>query len=427
MNHRDKSIASIVNGLKPESAAHEEIVSIVSTPSGETKQFVYYETGFQLHPDGTLEGANSENMTDSSMSVEERKRNRLSRFFEENSFRHILVLTGAGTSTAVRGKTREGLWDACRSEIESVKVAASDRSFPGTTKNDIEQFLSFAVQVANVDVNNEQLASAIFALKTKIRTECDLSFSSECQSDCHETLLRKLTARKPTLPRVEIFTTNYDTLFEQAAKKAGFIVIDGFSFSFPRTFSGRLFDLDIVNRERTRLKEEDNFVPNVFHLMKLHGSVDWIGNENGLIEQRELRTEEEPLIVYPSSEKYAISYEQPFFEMMLRFQTALRKDNTLLIVLGFGFADKHINSAIIEAVEQNPGFHLLIVDYAPHSNAIDLDKYRKQFASIGDNISIVFASFAEFVDLLPANKLYAARQPDFVLGKQQGAVHGQAI
>ena len=421
-----QSVVSIENEMKPRSASCAE--NAPNPPSKpEAEGFVYYERGFHLHPDGTLEGANSENTIEIKTPAKERKRDRLSRLFEENSFQHILVLAGAGTSAAIKGKTRKGLWESCKTEINAVADADTSRSFRGTEDEDIEQFLSFAVQVAGVDANNEQLASAISALKTKIRTECDLSFSSDSQSVFHETLLRKLTARKPTLPRVEIFTTNYDTLFEQAAKKAGFIVVDGFSFSFPRTFSGRLFDLDLVNRERTRIKGEESFIPNVFHLMKLHGSVDWVGKKEGEIEQRKPQKGEEALIVYPSSEKYAVSYERPFFEMMSRFQTALRKDNVLLIVLGFGFADKHINRAIIEAVRQNPGFHLLIADYGSDSKVIDLGKYRTLFGNIGDNISIVYASFEEFVEALPLNKLYSVPRADFISPKQQGVDHDQSI
>ena len=36
---------------------------------------------------------------------------------------------------------------------------------------------------------------------------------------------------------------------------------------------------------------------------------------------------EQPLIIYPSSTKYESSYEQPYFEIMSRFQQALRKEN----------------------------------------------------------------------------------------------------
>ena len=61
---------------------------------------------------------------------------------------------------------------------------------------------------------------------------------------------------------------------------ANFTIIDGFSFSLPRVFSGRNFDLDIVSRNNSRVKEEDNFIQKVFHLYKLHGSVDWCKEEN---------------------------------------------------------------------------------------------------------------------------------------------------
>lgn len=52
----------------------------------------------------------------------------------------------------------------------------------------------------------------------------------------HKTFLNKITARKPSDSRIQLFTTNYDTLFEQAANSAGFVVIDGFSFQQPENF-----------------------------------------------------------------------------------------------------------------------------------------------------------------------------------------------
>lgn len=76
--------------------------------------------------------------------------------------------------------------------------------------------------------------------------------------------------------------------------------------------------MDIVNREKTRLKQEESFIQKVFHLYKLHGSLTWEKNDNGEIEQKE--NPENPLMIYPSSEKYESSYKQPYFEMMSRFQ-----------------------------------------------------------------------------------------------------------
>ena len=89
-------------------------------------------------------------------------------------------------------------------------------------------------------------------LENKIAQACKLTLHAQSP---HKTFLNKITARKPSDSRVKLFTTNYDTLFEQAANKAGFVVIDGFSFTHPREFSGRYFDYDIVNREKTRLKQ----------------------------------------------------------------------------------------------------------------------------------------------------------------------------
>lgn len=367
----------------------------------EESPYVYFEDGFQLRLDGSLNGRKAE--TRDKDTVVEQKKKRLSRFFEENTFHHVLVLSGAGTSISAGGKTREGLWQACQQEIEVVNEAVEGRDLHGKGTSDIEEFLSHAERLCSVIENNEKLKSAIVALKKAIRNQCNIV---DKPVDDHEKLLRKLTARKPGLPRFECFTTNYDTLFEQAARKSGFVVIDGFSFSFPRIFSGRYFDLDIVNRERTRLKGEENFISNVFHLLKLHGSIDWFSKNDGTIEQRGCGEDAEPLIIYPSSEKYSASYDQPYFEMMSRFQTALRRDNTLLIVLGFGFADKHLNNAIIEAVRQNPGFHLLVTDFGHPTNGIDLQKYQGLFGSIGSNISIVHASFHDFVTLLPMNRSY---------------------
>ena len=98
-----------------------------------------------------------------------------------------------------------------------------------------------------------------------------------------------------------MFTLNYDTLFEQAGRKGNFTIIDGFSFSFPRYFSGRNFDYDVVIRDKSRLKEEDNFVTRVFHLYKPHGSVDWEKTTEGIKQSESVI---KALMFYPKDSKY---------------------------------------------------------------------------------------------------------------------------
>lgn len=333
-------------------------------------------------------------------------------FFRKH-FQHVVVLSAAGTSRdngkdkLKCGKTRDELWEYCQREIDSLENdinSLKSRNF--YLNKDIENLLSYVILYSKINDSNETFQNKISTIENKIAEACRL----ELQKDSpHKLFLDKITTRKPSDSRIQLFTTNYDTLFEQAAQAGGFVIIDGFSFTQPRVFSGRYFDYDIVNRERTRLKQEDSFVSKVFHLYKLHGSLNWAKN-NYKIRQED--NPDRPLIIYPASSKYESSYEQPYFEMMSRFQQALRKENVLLIVIGFGFQDKHIQNVILEAVNQNPSFQLVIV-YYNSSGDIKRDELKDFFGdsnnpkSIKRNVTIIFDSFKDFTNNYPENKTYS--------------------
>lgn len=332
--------------------------------------------------------------------------------FLKRHFRNVVVLTAAGTSMDngdkdKSGKTREGLWDYCITEIDAFTDSITDfKTKAFYTSKDIEGLLSHIILFEKLNGEIKKGDDILReALELKIAEACRLELQTQAP---HKDFLNKLTARKSSDPRVQLFTTNYDLLFEKAANQGGFAVIDGFSFTQPRKFSGRYFDFDIVNREKTRIKQEESFVSKVFHFYKLHGSLNWFKDKAGNIEQQDKPAK--PLIIYPASEKYESSYEQPYFEMMSRFQQALRKENTLLIVIGFGFQDKHIQNAIIEAVEQNPSFQLLIVNYNS-TESIEtaclkpffVDEEKKQ---VRRNVNIVFDTFSGFTKNYPSNNTY---------------------
>lgn len=337
--------------------------------------------------------------------------------FLRKHYKNVVVLTAAGTSLDNgnnKGKTRDGLWKYCRKEIKDIyrELQPCNPKLKEIAFNkDIESLLSYIIIYEKI--NGQLMNSTLFdslslreQLEKRIAEACKLNL--DISSAPHEDFLNKITARKPSDSRVQLYTTNYDTLFEQAANNAGFVIIDGFSFTQPREFSGRFFDYDIVNREKTRIKHEESFITKVFHLCKLHGSLDWT-KENGKIIQKS--NPANPLIIYPASEKYESSYEQPYFEMMSRFQQALRKENTLLIVIGFGFQDKHIQNVIIEAVEQNPSFQLLIVNYNGNGG-IEAKSLESFFRDIDEmevkrNVNIVFDTFGGFTKSYPENKTYS--------------------
>lgn len=239
-----------------------------------------------------------------------------------------------------------------------------------------------------------------------IAKDCNLTL--DVTNTHHGEFIRKMTARKASEPRFQLFTTNYDTLFEQATvQRGGYTIIDGFSFSYPRLFSGANFDFDIVNRERTRIKKEESFAPNVYQLFKIHGSIDW-EKDGDKIYQRD-HAPEQPCIIYPASNKYESSYEQPYFEMMAHLQQTLRKEGTLLIVVGFGFKDKHIQNTIREAVTQNPNFHLLIVAFDGSDNLKSdlVDGYITDNGKVKEpNVSVYYSKFKDFVSVIPMNSSY---------------------
>ena len=320
-------------------------------------------------------------------------------------FENITILSAAGTSMDNgnnKGKDRIKLWEECEAKlieidnkIENVKL--QEQEF-WENKN-LEDALSYIETYQKLKIGD--VTSELNDIKNIIRMNCSLQLD-EAQAP-HEEFLRKVTARKINSSRVQLFTTNYDTLWEQAASKAGFIVIDGFSFSHPRKFSGRWFDLDIVNREKTRIKNEDSFIPNVIHLYKLHGSIDWQLSGNDVVQTSEDNSD--ALMIYPASDKYESSYRQPFFEMMSRFQQSLRRDNVLLLAMGFGFQDMHIQNVIVEAVKQNPSLHLVILDYNSQGT-IDVERYKHMFAGVMSKVSIIFGTFRELTESLPVNKVY---------------------
>lgn len=343
--------------------------------------------------------------------VENYKANFYSAFLKKH-YKNLVVLTAAGTSLdngSNSGKTREGLWNDCCSEIKNIyrELLPFNENQKNIARNkDIEALLSHIILIEKTDdARKARIKPFREALQNKIKIDCTLDLDFDQAP--HKDFLNKITARKNNDARIQLFSTNYDTLFEQAANKAGFVIIDGFSFTHPREFAGKWFDLDIVNREKTRLKQEESFVSKVFHLYKLHGSLNWTREKERIIQKDNT---DNPLIIYPASEKYESSYEQPYFEMMSRFQQALRKEETLLIVVGFGFQDKHIKSVIVEAVEQNPSFQLLIVNYNGNGSisSENLDEFftDKDRLKVKRNVNIVFDKFKDFTEKYPENQTY---------------------
>lgn len=319
-------------------------------------------------------------------------------------FENVIILTGAGTSKSSGGKIMKELWDEAFPVAKKADNEAFFKiiNFPNPTKDsekNLEELLSQSQKALGVlsPDENAVVADKIKEVEALVVEACTLTLKADSP---HSQFLNKVTSRKLKYSRVKIFTLNYDTLFEQAAAEGNFVLINGFSFSNPHYFNGAFFDYDLVNRKNSRVTQEENFVSKVFHLYKPHGSINWEKIPDGRIVSRDIdQSSSQPLIIYPNSNKYESGYDQPFFEMMSRFQQSVRQPNTLLLCVGFSFGDKHFKSVVKEAVKSNPGLNLLIAlsDFTKKEQVKDiLELTEKQ-----NNITFVDDNFQNISDNYP--------------------------
>jgi|SRR5690554_955712 len=367
----------------------------------------------KVYIDGKLHKFEDDDLQDKEQYAIQAKRNKYQKFLSRQ-FENLIVLSGAGSSVDIgedkkKGRLLTQLWDDVKDEITETKLNKFCELVRYTDKKEgdeklyvknLEKLLSVANAAKDFIESTDEIniTDTIDEIQKLIKEKCELKLPIDAP---HHSFLEKITRRKVTLPRAKIFTLNYDTLFEQAGRKGNFTIIDGFSFSSPRFFSGRNFDYDVVLRDKSRLKEEDNFVNRVFHLYKPHGSVDWKKTKEGIIQSNIVK---EALMIYPKDSKYESSYEQPFFEMMSRFQQNLRKNNVLLICIGFSFNDKHIVTAIQEALEQNSGFQLMVVNKGIDDS--DNFKWLYNLATTHSNIVLIDELFSDFAIQYPMLKSY---------------------
>ncbi len=318
----------------------------------------------------------------------------------------LLVLTGAGSSKddeLFGGKLMYELWNIIKTlEVENFNfdnfLTTLEITQEVKDKSDLEIVLSKAKLYLEFkdDVN---ILNDVKVIEEIILKECNFSLIDK---SIHLDFIKKLTSRKTKQSRLKIFTTNYDRAFEEAGAEGGYVIIDGFSFTQPRKFSGKYFDYDVVIRENSRTSSTENFANNVFHLYKLHGSVNWEKRGTDIVQ---IDKPVKAMMIYPNSNKYESSYEQPYFEMMSRFQSELRKGGTsTLITVGFSFADKHIFTMIIEALNQNPSLHIVIIE--PFIKPTVNDNFNKlyELSKRSSQLLIIGEFFKDFVSHMPSSQ-----------------------
>lgn len=260
----------------------------------------------------------------------------------------------------------EALLSLCKMSIELLEVRAEkDAAF--LDRDRLEQLKDF-VAIAEREI----LAKVGF-----VRNDTELP--------AHIGFLRKFARRSPEKPRVKLFTTNYDLCIETAGVRLGVVLIDGFSHSAEQRFNRDHFDHDIVRRAASGTKAD--YLDGVFHLYKLHGSVDWRRRSDEIVIRsvEDPGEDRKPVLIYPRSSKYQEAFESPYLDMFAAMQAALRDPDTTLIVSGFGFADDHISAPIWSAIETNLSLRLVLCDcgFVEHQKLFDEDAQEIEFDLAG--------------------------------------------
>lgn len=168
---------------------------------------------------------------------------------------------------------------------------------------------------------------------------------------------------------VEVFTTNYDLLLENALERSRTPYFDGFSGS-----KSAFFDPSSIS---------NNDLPARWvRLWKLHGSLGWETNEKGEIVRVPNSTNAS--MVYPSHIKYDQTQAAPFSSLFERLKNFILEPDTLILSTGFSFADAHISSRLLECLMANPSAAMFAFQF----NDLENERAAKELAFKCSGISV---------------------------------------
>lgn len=198
--------------------------------------------------------------------------------------------------------------------------------------------------------------------------------------------------------RINIFTTNYDLFFEKVADeligKYEFFFNDGSSGNIKRKLSMKNFHKKIYH---TGVFDNFNREIPIINLFKIHGSVSWTYlrdqeyskvleievNYNDVqeeikylkidnISEDTIKKSVDPsleirknlrnkfVLVFPEKDKFEETlYKEFYYQYLRQLSYELEKNNSVLIVFGFSFADEHI-AELIKRSLNNPAIKIYI-------------------------------------------------------------------
>ncbi|SMN16605.1 FIG036446: hypothetical protein [uncultured Candidatus Thioglobus sp.] len=246
------------------------------------------------------------------------------------------------------------------------------------TLTDIEKRLSKAEESENSDEEVVEIKREYFdksILNNRELLEIDFLRSQECRDvlkqykEFYKTINALILQRESSLlsKQVNIFTTNVDIFSEIALEETGVEFNDGFHGRFNPKYSIGNFKKSYY---KTSLHYENTSEIPVFNVIKLHGSVSWYAEGENIELDKDLRLikeiEKSPddkfkenydklMIVNPSKKKFEDTVlNETHYDLLRIYNNELEKENSVLFVMGFSFADEHIRELTLRVANTNP-------------------------------------------------------------------------
>ena len=223
--------------------------------------------------------------------------------------------------------------------------------------------------------------------------------------------------------QINLFTTNIDLLAEKTLEKSGIELNDGFRGTLTPAYSESNFQISLSKSSMQFHKQAE--VP-MFNLIKVHGAVNWKEQDETIqsdtmlmyyVQQAldkidkdyfvnlyktdgtektydEVKTDADAIALFlpdkaydkffdaynqivminPTKDKFRTSVlDYHFYELMRIYSNALERENSILFVMGFSFADEHIAKITQRAADTNPTLQIVVFAYSDN----DIDAYKK--------------------------------------------------
>ncbi len=200
--------------------------------------------------------------------------------------------------------------------------------------------------------------------------------------DFYKALNRVLLKRENSLltKQVNIFTTNIDVFSEKALEELNLDFNDGFNWRFRPIFN--LWNFKKSYFKKSLHYEMTSEIP-VFNLLKIHWSLTWKNEGEKITLDRDLETiksiievktddwkfsdeYEKLMIVNPTEKKFKdTTLNERYYSLLRIYSNELEKQNCILFVMGFSFADRHIRELTTMVAWSNPTLKIYILKYSP--------------------------------------------------------------